>query len=87
MHSTTAALEQQSASVTPLATMAFALFGRNRQKTNAELCRATKELLQKVGLEEKPSPKVEEELARNLAQMKLTLQGTTGNNIGPKSMA
>lgn len=57
--------------------MAF-LFGRNRQKSNADLCRATKDLLTRLSADERPNPRVEEELAKNLAQMKITLQGTAG---------
>ncbi|KAF2835718.1 Mo25-like protein [Patellaria atrata CBS 101060] len=53
--------------------MAF-LFSRNRQKGNMDLVKGTKELVLKCLAEEKPQPKTEEELARNLAQMKLVLQ-------------
>lgn len=43
-----------------------------------DLCRSTRELLIKLNAEEPTPPKVVEELARNLAQMKLTMQGTPG---------
>jgi calcium binding protein 39 len=73
--------------------MAF-LF-RNKQKSNAELTRSTKDLTVRLSQEDKPNPKVqacfvgeepnvadpcqlEEELARDLQQMKLRLQGTPG---------
>ncbi|KAJ9667924.1 Hym1p [Coniosporium apollinis] len=65
--------------------MAF-LFGRNRQRGNAELVKSTKELMQKLLLEEKPSPRVEEDLARNLAQMKTTLQGTPEIEVSPEQV-
>lgn len=59
--------------------MAF-LFSRNRQRSNSDLCRSTKDLLIKLetNKDERLTPRIEEELARNLAQMKLTLQGTSG---------
>jgi hypothetical protein len=37
--------------------MAF-LFSRNRQKNSMELARSTRELMQRLALEEKPNPKV-----------------------------
>ncbi|KAK8227279.1 Mo25-like protein [Phyllosticta capitalensis] len=57
--------------------MAF-LFSRNRQRNNMDLVRSTKETLMRVAAEDKPQPKTEEDLARNLAQMKMMLQGTPG---------
>ncbi|RMY66919.1 hypothetical protein D0864_11718, partial [Hortaea werneckii] len=55
--------------------MAF-LFGRNRQRSAQDLVRSTKDLLQKLMKEDGSSPKLEEDLARALTQMKVTLQGT-----------
>lgn len=43
-----------------------------------DLVRSTKEALQRLAAEEKPQPKTEEDLSRNLAQMKIVLQGTPG---------
>lgn len=57
--------------------MAF-LFGRSKEKKNDELCRSTKDLLARFGEAEAPSQKTAEDLARNLSQMKLILQGTLG---------
>ncbi|RMZ23379.1 hypothetical protein D0859_12578 [Hortaea werneckii] len=55
--------------------MAF-LFGRNRQRSAQDLVRSTKDLLQKLMRDDASSPKLEEDLARALTQMKVTLQGT-----------
>jgi hypothetical protein len=57
--------------------MAF-LFNRNRQRSNSDICRTTKELLSKLetGKDERVAA---QELVRILATMKLTLQGSTGN--------
>lgn len=55
------------------------LGGRPRQRANSDICRSTRDLLQKFATGVAPSPKIEEELARNLGHMKLTLQGTTGS--------
>lgn len=57
--------------------MAF-LFNRNKQRSNMDLVRSTKEALQRLAAEEKPQPKTEEDLSRNLTQMKIVLQGTPG---------
>jgi len=59
--------------------MAF-LFNRNRQRSNSDICRATKELLIKLetGKDERVAA---QELVRILANMKLTLQGTTGKSL------
>ncbi|GAB7352291.1 hypothetical protein MBLNU459_g2747t3 [Dothideomycetes sp. NU459] len=63
--------------------MAF-LFGRNRTRSSQELTRSTKELMGKLIAEgDKPTPKTEEELARNLAQMKVILQGTPELEVSP----
>ncbi|KAF2088503.1 conidiophore development protein hymA [Saccharata proteae CBS 121410] len=59
--------------------MAF-LFNRSKQKGSMELVRSTKESLLRLAGEEKAQPKTEEDLARNLAQMKITLQGTPGTS-------
>jgi calcium binding protein 39 len=59
--------------------MAF-LFNRNRQRSGSDLCRSTKDLLLKLegNKDERLTARFEEDLARNLGQMKLTLQGTVG---------
>jgi len=59
--------------------MAF-LFNRNRQRSNSDICRTTKELLIKLetGKDERVAA---QELVRILANMKLTLQGTTGRSL------
>ncbi|KZM25377.1 Hym1p [Ascochyta rabiei] len=62
--------------------MAF-LF-RNKQKSNAELTRSTKDLTVRLSQEDKPNPKLEEELARDLQQMKLRLQGTPDTEVNPE---
>ncbi|KAL1310804.1 hypothetical protein AAFC00_001044 [Neodothiora populina] len=62
--------------------MAF-LFGRTKTRSNQELTRSTKELITKLIAEDKPSPKIEEELARNLSQMKVILQGTPELEVSP----
>ncbi|KAF1809062.1 conidiophore development protein hymA [Eremomyces bilateralis CBS 781.70] len=62
--------------------MAF-LFSRNKQKPTMELVRTTKELIQKLIGEEKAGSKVEEEVARNISQMKLILQGTQEIEVSP----
>jgi len=61
--------------------MAF-LFGRNKQRSSLDLCRSTRELLHKLegSRDERSLPRIEEELARNLGQMKLVLQGTAGED-------
>lgn len=60
--------------------MAFLFGGRNRQRSNSDLCRSTKDLLLKLesNTDDRLTPRFEEDLARNLGQMKLTLQGTSG---------
>ncbi|KAF2735379.1 Mo25-domain-containing protein [Polyplosphaeria fusca] len=59
---------------------------RNRQKTNQELVTSTKTLTAKLAEEQKPNPKLEEELARNLQQMKVTLQGTLEAEVSQASV-
>ncbi|KAF2239450.1 Mo25-like protein [Viridothelium virens] len=62
--------------------MAF-LFARNKQKSGVDLVKTTSELMQKLDSEDKASPKAEEEIARNLTQMKITLQGTPEAEVNP----
>ncbi|EGP86749.1 unnamed protein product [Zymoseptoria tritici ST99CH_1A5] len=62
--------------------MAF-LFGRTRQRSAQDIVRSTKDLLLRLPKEDGQAAKTEEELARNLAQMKVTLQGTTEVEITP----
>jgi calcium binding protein 39 len=57
--------------------MAFLFGGRGRQKSPAEIAKALKELLHKLW-EPTINPKVEEEAAKYMAQMKLIVQGTPG---------
>jgi hypothetical protein len=57
--------------------MAFLFGGRGRQKSPAEIAKALKELLYKLW-EPTINPKVEEEAAKYMAQMKLIVQGTPG---------
>jgi calcium binding protein 39 len=57
--------------------MAFLFGGRGRQKSPAEIAKALKELLHKLW-ESTINPKVEEEAAKYMAQMKLIVQGTPG---------
>ncbi|KAF2625044.1 Mo25-domain-containing protein [Macroventuria anomochaeta] len=66
----------------PPLNMAF-LF-RNKQKSNAELTRSTKDLTVRLSQEDKPNAKLEEELARDLQQMKLRLQGTPDTEVNPE---
>jgi len=63
--------------------MAFLFGGRNRQRSNSDLCRSTKDLLLKLesNRDDRLTPRFEEDLARNLGQMKLTLQGTSGTLV------
>lgn len=64
--------------------MAF-LF-RNKQKSSLELTRTTKELTLKLREKPEPNSKTEEELARNLQHMKITLQGTPEAEVSPASV-
>lgn len=64
--------------------MAF-LF-RNRQKSHPELVKSTKELTLRLSEEPKPNPKIEEELARDLQQMKMRLQGTPEIEVSQESV-
>jgi len=62
--------------------MAF-LFGRSKTRSSVELVKSTKELMIRLIAEEKPTPKTEEELARNLGSMKVVLQGTPELEVSP----
>ncbi|KAL5383429.1 hypothetical protein PMIN06_005719 [Paraphaeosphaeria minitans] len=64
--------------------MAF-LF-RKLAKPNIELVRSTKELTTRLSEETKPSPKIEDELARDLQQLKIRLQGTPESEVNPASV-
>ncbi|KAK4947143.1 Hym1p [Elasticomyces elasticus] len=65
--------------------MAF-LFGRNRQRSAQDIVRSTKDLLQRLVKEDVASPKIEEELSRTLALMKVTLQGTPELEAAPDAV-
>ncbi|KAL0254948.1 Hym1p [Diplodia seriata] len=65
--------------------MAF-LFNRNKQRNNMDLVRSTKEALLRLAAEEKPQPKTEEDLSRNLTQMKIVLQGTPEAEVSPEQV-
>jgi len=67
--------------------MAF-LFGRSRQRSAGDLVKASKDLLQKLIKEDGQAPpsKTEEDLARNLSQMKVTLQGTPELEATPEQV-
>lgn len=56
------------------------LFNKNKGKSHQDLCRQTKDGLQKLQTiaDPKLQPRVEEELAKNMGQIKLVLQGTQG---------
>ncbi|EME81032.1 uncharacterized protein MYCFIDRAFT_204160 [Pseudocercospora fijiensis CIRAD86] len=62
--------------------MAF-LFGRSRQRSALDMVKTVKDLLQKLPREDGQTSKIEEELARNLSQMKVTLQGTPEVETSP----
>lgn len=65
--------------------MAF-LFGRGgRQKQPAELARSLKELIPKLSDNGSP-PKVEEEVARTMSQMKVIVQGTQEAESNPEQV-
>ncbi|KAJ5095332.1 hypothetical protein NUU61_004688 [Penicillium alfredii] len=61
--------------------MAF-LFNRGRSRSPAEIVRSSKELLSRIH-ESPNTPKVEEELAKQLSQMKVIVQGTQEVNTSP----
>ncbi|KAF2720118.1 Mo25-like protein [Polychaeton citri CBS 116435] len=65
--------------------MAF-LFARNKQRSAQELVKSTKELLQRLIRGDGPPQKVEEDLARNISQMKITLQGTPDIEASPQAV-
>ena len=62
--------------------MAF-LFGRNRQRSNNDLARITKDLLQRLETctDDKQLPRIEDDLNKTLAQMKVILQGSQGMHL------
>ncbi|PPJ50563.1 hypothetical protein CBER1_05498 [Cercospora berteroae] len=67
--------------------MAF-LFGRNRQRSALDMVKTVKDLLQKLPKEDgqqqqQQTTKLEEDIARNLSQMKVTLQGTPELETSP----
>ncbi|KAH0839043.1 hypothetical protein AYO21_04641 [Fonsecaea monophora] len=62
--------------------MAFLFGGRGRQKQPAEIARSLKDLLVKLN-DPSPSPKVEEDVAKHMSQMKLIVQGTPGSSSLP----
>lgn len=55
------------------------LFGR-KQEVNLKLCRQTKDQLQRLiaNTDQRRQQQLEEDAAKSLAQMKVTLQGTQG---------
>lgn len=58
--------------------MAF-LFNRNKTRGDKELCRNTRELLEKLATNNpKSKPALQEEITKPLSQMKQLLQGTHG---------
>lgn len=65
-------------------TMAF-LFRKSAKPPN-ELVRSTKELTIRLSEETKPNPKTEEELAKDLQQLKVRLQGTPEAEVNPASV-
>jgi calcium binding protein 39 len=58
--------------------MAFLFGGNRRQKQPTEIAKSLKELLHRLW-EPAISPKVEEEVAKHMASMKLIVQGTPGS--------
>ncbi|EXJ67782.1 calcium binding protein 39 [Cladophialophora psammophila CBS 110553] len=65
--------------------MAFLFGGRGRQKQPAEIARSLKDLLVKLH-EPNPSPKVEEDVAKHMSQMKLIVQGTPEVECSPEQV-
>lgn len=55
--------------------MAF-LFAKSKQKVGQDMVRSTKDLLAKLLSPDGQTPKVEEDLAKNISLVKVTLQGT-----------
>ncbi|KAJ5808413.1 hypothetical protein N7474_009682 [Penicillium riverlandense] len=61
------------------------LFGRSRSRQPADIVRATKDLLQNI--QDSPNaPKLDEELSKQLTQMKLIVQGTQEVNTSPEQV-
>ncbi|ETI25362.1 hypothetical protein G647_02134 [Cladophialophora carrionii CBS 160.54] len=65
--------------------MAFLFGGRGRQKQPAEIARSLKDLLVKLH-EPNPSPKIEEDVAKHMSQMKLIVQGTPEVECSPEQV-
>ncbi|KAJ9610863.1 Hym1p [Cladophialophora chaetospira] len=65
--------------------MAFLFGGRGRQKQPAEIARSLKDLLVKLH-EPSPSPKVEDDVAKHMSQMKLIVQGTPEVDCSPEAV-
>ncbi|RMZ91698.1 hypothetical protein DV736_g1074, partial [Chaetothyriales sp. CBS 134916] len=65
--------------------MAFLFGGKGRQKQPAEIAKALKELLPKLW-ESPVSPKIEEDAAKLMAQMKLIVQGTPEVDCSPEQV-
>ncbi|RMZ76426.1 hypothetical protein DV737_g4808, partial [Chaetothyriales sp. CBS 132003] len=65
--------------------MAFFFGGKGRQKQPAEIAKALKELLPKLW-ESPVSPKIEEDAAKLMAQMKLIVQGTPEVDCSPEQV-
>ncbi|RMD43207.1 hypothetical protein DV735_g1897, partial [Chaetothyriales sp. CBS 134920] len=65
--------------------MAFFFGGKGRQKQPAEIAKALKELLPKLW-EVPVSPKIEEDAAKLMAQMKLIVQGTPEVDCSPEQV-
>ncbi|KAK4914141.1 Hym1p [Elasticomyces elasticus] len=59
--------------------MAF-FFNRGRSRQPADIVRSTKELLLRIH-DSQNAPKAEEELAKQLSQMKVMVQGTQGQPL------
>lgn len=56
--------------------MAFFFGGRGRQRSPAEIARSLKDVLLKL----EDNPKVEDDVAKYMSQMKLIVQGTPGKH-------
>lgn len=65
--------------------MAFLFGGSRKQKPPAEIAKSLKELLYKLW-EPTVNPKVEEEVAKHMAQMKLIVQGTPEVDCSPEAV-
>lgn len=65
--------------------MAFLFGGSRKQKSPAEIAKSLKELLYKLW-EPSVNPKVEDEVAKHMAQMKLIVQGTPEVDCSPEAV-